>query len=571
MNTKQIFYSKRKSGVDYFRPICADAKSMENVTLFYYNNTISGLRKSPEERYPNETEVLHYVFTGISLYNRQKIQEFEDSIIAVGKALTNDKITGSKARVMVCAMYPGDVGTKKRVKPVGCKDDSWKRPSYMKYPTYHNPFLSYEQLDAIFKHTGNPVYKRMPSQVNQNAIRRRLADIRSYYNGKKAHNTNPNDFTGRPNKPKYKKCKESTAWFSNQTAKLKEVNGKYVLSFVNSNVVIPVGKANGKYVKTEAKPVAGGYMILVTFDNGEKEIQVPENALRLMGVDTGVDNFAAVVNNVGTMPFLIKGGAVKSMNQWFNKQRARLISDLTKGKDSTHSEKNSHNLDALTRKRDAFLRDFFYKAAHYICKTANLLHIQVIIAGHNKGQKQEINMGHVNNQSFVSIPFKKFLYVLKNTAWKYGIAFIDREESYTSKASLLDFDDIPTYSKNNKEKYTFSGRRIHRGLYKSKDGTLINADVNGAGNTIRKEYPDAFKGVDMTYLYKTTKVVKYTDLYSSCNPSVVQEKHKVKKEHSHKPSPLSRTTKYYRWDKKIALMQTFDSYKKVYKKVKKAS
>jgi putative transposase len=151
------------------------------------------------------------------------------------------------------------------------------------------------------------------------------------------------------------------------------------------------------------------------------------------------------------------------------------------------------------------------------------------------------------------------------------IAFIDREESYTSKASLLDFDDIPTYSKNNKEKYTFSGRRIHRGLYKSKDGTLINADVNGAGNTIRKEYPDAFKGVDMTYLYKTTKVVKYTDLYSSCNPSVVQEKHKVKKEHSHKPSPLSRTTKYYRWDKKIALMQTFDSYKKVYRKVKKAS
>ena len=78
MNTKQIFYNKRKSESGYFRSICAGVKSMENTTLFYYNNTISGLRKSPEERYSNEIEVLHYVFTGISLYNRQKIQNFED-------------------------------------------------------------------------------------------------------------------------------------------------------------------------------------------------------------------------------------------------------------------------------------------------------------------------------------------------------------------------------------------------------------------------------------------------------------------------------------------------------------
>ena len=131
MNTRQIFYSKRKSECDYFRSVCTDTKSMENVTLFYYNNTISGLRKSPEERYPNETEVLHYVFTGISLYNRQKTEEFEESLIAVGNALANGKISGSKARTMICAMFPGNVGTEKRVKPVGCKDDSWKRPSYM--------------------------------------------------------------------------------------------------------------------------------------------------------------------------------------------------------------------------------------------------------------------------------------------------------------------------------------------------------------------------------------------------------------------------------------------------------
>ena len=98
MNTKQIFYNKRKSDSEYFRSICAGAKSMENTTLFYYNNTISGLRKSPEERYSNEIEVLHYVFTGISLYNRQKIQKFEDTVIKAGELLANGEISGSKAR-----------------------------------------------------------------------------------------------------------------------------------------------------------------------------------------------------------------------------------------------------------------------------------------------------------------------------------------------------------------------------------------------------------------------------------------------------------------------------------------
>ena len=111
----------------------------------------------------------------------------------------------------------------------------------------------------------------------------------------------------------------------------------------------------------------------------------------------------------------------------------------------------------------------------------------MIVIGQTKGQKQEINIGHVNNQNFVSIPFQKFLYILKNTALTYKIALIDREESYTSLASLLDFDEIPTYSKDNKKKYEFSGKRIHRGLYKSKEGILINADVNGAGNTIRRD------------------------------------------------------------------------------------
>ena len=74
----------------------------------------------------------------------------------------------------------------------------------------------------------------------------------------------------------------------------------------------------------------------------------------------------------------------------------------------------------------------------------------------------------------------------------YNICVIEREESYTSKASFLDMDDIPTYKEGDETKYTFSGKRIKRGLYRSKNGTILNADVNGSLNIIRKEFPHAF-------------------------------------------------------------------------------
>ena len=99
------------------------------------------------------------------------------------------------------------------------------------------------------------------------------------------------------------------------------------------------------------------------------------------------------------------------------------------------------------------------------------------------------------------------------TAAKCGISVIVREESYTSKASLLDGDAIPTYGKNDGISRQFSGRRIKRGLYRSADGTCLNADVNGAGNILRKEYAYAFDGQDMAYLHRTTKVIGYKDLY----------------------------------------------------------
>lgn len=447
-----------------------------------------------------------------------------------------------------------------------------KHAQHFEYPTRERWFLSYGVLDAIFKYSKNPVYYSMPSQVNQNAVKTAVKSWTDFFKSLKDYKTSPIKYVEKPKEPHYIKDSEATAWFTNQVAKIKEVSNKTILTFVNCDEILPICKITEKYVKTEVKPCFGGYKILITTkydDGGVEEVEVPKDATKFMGIDVGVDNLAAVTNNVGKEPFIIKGTAVKSHNQWFNKRKSMLISDRTKGLDSTHSEKNSHALYALSRKRSEFLRDYFYKTAHYICRLAKGYGIEVIIIGHNKGQKQEINIGKANNQNFVSIPFNMFIAFLRFTAWKYGIALVEREESYTSKASFLNMDDIPTYKQGDDTKYTFSGKRVYRGLYKTKDGIIINADVNGSANIIRKEYPDAFKGMNLEYMYKSLTIVDFKDLYKKSKPKRAFNKHRVNKPRKHKQGPCSHIRRNERWDEKIALMRTFDAGKKIFIKKEK--
>ncbi|MBR1420855.1 MAG: IS200/IS605 family accessory protein TnpB-related protein [Selenomonadaceae bacterium] len=106
------------------------------------------------------------------------------------------------------------------------------------------------------------------------------------------------------------------------------------------------------------------------------------------------------------------------------------------------------------------------------------------ICGYNSGFKREINLGRKTNQNFTQISFGKFRSQLKTLCKRYGMQYIEQEESYTSKASFLDLDEIPIFDSEKHGK--FSGRRISRGLYRSKNGRLINADINGAANILRK-------------------------------------------------------------------------------------
>ncbi|MFR1559841.1 RNA-guided endonuclease InsQ/TnpB family protein, partial [Anaerobutyricum hallii] len=489
----------------YFEENTTAAKCMYNAANFYIRNTMTGIRKSPEERTAHETEVLHYVFTGIQKANAHSYEVY-------CKKRERYKKTGGMAGAVAMSKL------KYKVVP---------------YPTRDEWFLSYTVLDAIFKYTDHPTYRRMNSQVNQNAIKKTVKSWKSYFQLQKDYAIHPEKYKARPRIPGYIKQPAMTAAYTNQTAKFIRKDGHVYLRFVNHKPPVLIGKeslyADMTYVKTEVKPQYGGYSILLTFKEDIVLLEVPKSPKRILGIDVGVDNFCAVANNFGDAPFLIKGGAVKSMNRNFNKERARLLSEVTKGSDSTYSKKETKRLHTLSRKRETRLRDFFYKTAWYLVRYAKQQQAEVIVAGHNEDQKQNICIGRQNNQNFVAIPFCRFLDILRYTAAKAGIPVVLREESYTSRASLLDLDAIPAYKKGDTTNHTFSGKRVHRGIYKTDKGLFINADINGAGNILRKEYPYAYDGQNMKYLCETTEVVSYTDIYagatSLCKKKYNQKKH----------------------------------------------
>ena len=200
-----------------------------------------------------------------------------------------------------------------------------------------------------------------------------------------------------------------------------------------------------------------------------------------MAIDIGVDNLATCVSNVET-PFIIDGRKLKSINQYWNKQKAYLQSIAMK----QQKVRTTHQINRLTSKRNNCVNDYIKKAARVIINNCIENHIGTLYVGYNKGFKYSVNMGKTNNQNFVQIPFGKLHEQLSFLCWTYGIMYQEVEESYTSKSSFLDDDPLPEYKPEQPYTGAFSGKRIKRGLYRSADGTLINADVNGAYNIMRK-------------------------------------------------------------------------------------
>ena len=213
-------------------------------------------------------------------------------------------------------------------------------------------------------------------------------------------------------------------------------------------------------------------------ENSEK-FELEKN--KFIAIDLGINNFATCATNEGDA-FILDGKKLKSINQWYNKQLARLssIKDHQKIKNCTNLQYR------ITRKRNNRVQNFIYCAAKYVVNYCQIYKIGNIVFGYNDGFQENVNLGKVNNQQFVMIPFGKFKNRLEYFCKQHGINFILQEESYTSKASFFDNDEIPKWNPLNPEKGNFSGKRIKRGLYQTSKGYRLNADVNAALNILKK-------------------------------------------------------------------------------------
>ena len=198
---------------------------------------------------------------------------------------------------------------------------------------------------------------------------------------------------------------------------------------------------------------------------------------KVLGIDHGINNWLTCVTNVGTS-FIVDGLHLKSLNQWYNKSVARIKEGKSQGF-------WSNRLAASTEKRNRQMRDAVNKAARFVVNHCLENKIGTIVFGWNTGQKDSGNMGKKNNQKFVQIPTGKVKDRIAQLCKQYGINFVETEESYTSKTSFLDHDILPKFGEK-PINWQVSGTRVKRGLYKTGEGFLINADCNGSANIIRK-------------------------------------------------------------------------------------
>jgi IS605 OrfB family transposase len=252
------------------------------------------------------------------------------------------------------------------------------------------------------------------------------------------------------------------------------------------------------------------------YEKDDEQIIVANN--EAISIDLGLNNLATVVSSTNES-FIIDGRWLKSINQWFNKRRAHLVSHKDR-QDIKHLTKSEA---LLSYRRKNQVNDYLNKAARYIVNFCKVRKIGTIVVGYNPTLKKEINLGKCNNQSFTQIPIFTLRAKLESLCERYGLNYIEQEESYTSKASSFDRDDMPIYNADNPVKPKFSGRRIKRGLYKTKSGHLINADANGSLNIgFKSKHKLSFERVSRVCLTQPVRVNVLQESKTIASASVLE-------------------------------------------------
>ncbi len=344
-------------------------------------------------------------------------------------------------------------------------------------------YLGFNKIYHLVKNTTD--YQALPRKVSQQVLRILDKNWKSFFEANKAYIECPHKFTARPKLPKYKhKTQGRNLLIYTIQAISKPWLTKGMVKLSGTEIIIPTKAKN--IAQARIVPQVGQYAIEIIYEQNEHHTVNNPNAVA--AIDIGVDNLAALTSNqTGFIPILVNGRVLKSLNQFYNKTKARLQSKL-QGKKQT-----SKRISRLTAKRNNQVDTYLHQASRWIIDHLDSQGIGKLIIGKNPLWKQSVNTGTKNNQSFVSIPHAHLIEMLIYKGQIKGIEVICAEESYTSQASFLNLDSIPVYGSDEALSASFSGYRETRGTYKIKGKrTRINADVNGSYNIMRKVIPTAF-------------------------------------------------------------------------------
>ena len=335
-------------------------------------------------------------------------------------------------------------------------------------------------------------YSSLPPKVAQQTLRCISSTWKSFFNLIKSKKQ---DSVGEPKFLHKTKGRYLTV-FTNQAISKKVFNKSHKIKLSQCDIEFYT-KINdfSQIACVRIVPKLDSYVIEVVY-NVEDRPQLKSNR-SYFAIDLGVNNLATVTSNkIDYKPFIINGRPLKSINQYYNKQLAYYKSKLS------GNRYTSHKIKRLTNKRNNKINDYLHKASSLIVNKMCQEDIRCLIIGKNDKWKQEVNIGKANNQNFVNIPHSRFIDMLKYKCERVGIKVVLVNENYTSKCSFLDNESVEKHD-------IYDGKRIKRGLFQSKEGKLINADVNGSYNILKKAIPTAFaKGIEGVVVHPLIIMIK---------------------------------------------------------------
>lgn len=343
-------------------------------------------------------------------------------------------------------------------------------------------YLPYATIQKQFQETNQYDYRSLPTKVAQWTMKMVGQNFHSFFRTNKEYKTNPKKYNGKPRVPKYldKAKGRYLLTFTNQAISKRDLDKYGLLNLSGLHLAIPTKLTYKQICQVRVVKSVESYVVEIIYDKPDEPLKSDNG--RYAAIDLGVNNLATVASNVeGFIPFIISGRKIKSVNYKYNKDLAQVKSILEK----RNGCKSSNKTRKLTHKRNERINDYLHKSSRMIVNQLIASDISTLVIGNNKGWKQDINIGAVNNQNFVQIPHSRFISMLQYKCQLAGISVEIIEEGYTSKCSFLDNEEICKHE-------VYVGKRIHRGLFRSGSGRLINADVNGSYNILIKCKPNAF-------------------------------------------------------------------------------